>query len=386
MLFEGQLSLHGATGTDPCEVSTRMNHPLFPVIARSLSPSRVIGVVLAIPILLSPLWAQAPTLGTAAGFAVLGGVAVTNTGPSNITGDVGVSPGIALVGFPPATVTGTVHVGDAVAAQAQADTTIAYNALAGAACNTNLTGQDLGGLTLVPGVYCYSTSAQLTGTVTLNGLGNPQSVFIFQIGSTLTTASGAAVNLINGAEACKVFWQVGSSATLGSATTFAGTIIALASITMVNGATLEGRALARTAAVTLDTNDIQFPSMAEWHNYGFGWPGTFGIPSLTLSAPPVIGTTVNLIVQNSYVVPTYGLLLWGDGPVVIPTAFGGSLMVQQILSWPQPIGLGMFSIPMAIPNDPSLICIGFNLQILEYDKGASHFVSFTPGLHIELGL
>ncbi|MDO8348946.1 MAG: ice-binding family protein [Planctomycetota bacterium] len=329
---------------------------------------------------------QAPPLGTAATFAVLGGSTVTNSGPSAITGDVGVWPGLAMTGFPPATVTGTIHAGDAIAAQAQADTTIAYNALAGAACNTNLTGQDLGGLTLVGGVYCFSTSAQLTGTVTLNGSGNPNSVFIFQIGTTLTTASGSSVNLVNGAEACKVFWQVGSSATLGSTTAFAGTIIALASITMVGGATLQGRALARNGATTLDTNAIQFPSMAEWHNYGFGWPGTFGIPSFVLSAPPVIGTTVNLVVQNTYVVPTYGLLLWGGGPVVIPTAFGGSLMAQPLLSWPQPLALGLQVIPMAIPLDPALVCFGFNLQILVYDKGASHFAAFTRGLHIEIGL
>jgi len=330
--------------------------------------------------------ATAPPLGTAAGFALLGGSTISNIGPSVVTGNLGVYPGIALVGFPPGVVNGTTHVGDAVAMQAQADATIAYNALAGNACNTNLTGQDLGGMTLIPGVYCFSSSAQLTGTVTLNGLGNSQSVFIFQIGSTLTTSSAASVNLINGADACKIFWQVGSSATLGSGSSFVGTIISQASITMVNGTTLAGRALARNGAVTMDTNDVQFPSMAEWYNYGFGWPGTNGIPSLILSGPPVIGTTINMLVENSFTIPTYGWLLWGDGPVVIPTAYGGSLMVQEIFSWPQPIGLGVFSIPLVIPNDPSLICISFNLQVLEYDKGASHFVSFTPGLHIRFGL
>jgi len=371
-----------------------MNHVFTTPVLASRSdcamPRRVLGLLLAAcPFLAAtPAFAQAtaPSLGTAVNFAILGGATVTNTGASHITGDVGVAPGSTLVGFGSAIVNGTLHVGDAVAAQAQADTTVAYNALAGAACNTILSGQDLGGMTLIPGVYCFSTSAQLTGTVTLDGLGNDRSVFIFKIASTLTTASGSAVNLVNGAEACRVFWQVGSSATLGSTTAFAGTIIALASVTMVTGTTLAGRALARTGAVTLDTNDVVFPALAEWHNYGFGWPGTLGIPSLTLSARPILGTTPQMLVQNSYGHPTFGLLLWGDGPVVIPTAFGGSLMVQPVFLWPQPIGVGLYPIPMPIPLDPALICVAVDIQILEYDKGASHFVSFTPGLHVEFGL
>jgi Ice-binding-like len=199
--------------------------------------------------------ATAPSLGAAGSFAVLGASTVTCTGASAITGDVGVSPGSAITGFPPCTLTGTLHAADAVSLQAQANATTAYNELVGAACTTDLTGQDLGGMTLSPGVYCFSSSAQLTGTLNLSGGG----IYIFQIGSTLTTASGSAV-LINSAQPCDassdVFWQVGSSATLGTTTAFAGNILALASITMTTGATLDGRAIALNGAVTMDTNTI----------------------------------------------------------------------------------------------------------------------------------
>jgi hypothetical protein len=201
--------------------------------------------------------AQAPvSLGTADSFGVLGGSAVTNTGPTVVNGDLGVSPGTAVTGFPPGTVNGTTHAADAAAAQAQSDLTTAYNDAAGRACNTALTGQDLGGLTLTSGAYCFSSSAQLTGTLTLDAQGDPNAVFIFQIGSTLTTASGSNVNLINGAQSCNVFWQVGSSATLGTTTTFRGNILALTSITATTGATVDGRLLARNGAVTLDSNTV----------------------------------------------------------------------------------------------------------------------------------
>jgi hypothetical protein len=199
----------------------------------------------------------APTLGAASSFAVLGGQTVTNTGPTIVNGDLGVSPGSAVTGFPPGIVVGgTIHAGDAVAGQAQSDTTIAYNNLAGQPCDTDLTGQDLGGMTLTPGVYCFSTSAQLTGTLTLDAEGDPNAVFIFQIGSTLTTASNSTIALINGASACNVFFQVGSSATVGTSTTFEGNILALTSITLNTGASVSARTLARNGAVTLDNNLI----------------------------------------------------------------------------------------------------------------------------------
>ncbi|HEV7509953.1 MAG TPA: IPTL-CTERM sorting domain-containing protein [Thermoanaerobaculia bacterium] len=191
-------------------------------------------------------------------FAVLGGSTVTNTAtPTVVTGDLGVSPGSAVTGFPPGIVTGgTIHAADAVAAQAQSDLTTLYTNLANTACNTDLTGQDLGGLTLTPGVYCFSTSAQLTGTLTLNAQGNSAARFIFKIGSTLTTASASSVVLINSASSCGVFWQIGSSATLGTGTTLAGNIVALTSVTLNTGASVNGRALARNGAVTLDNSHV----------------------------------------------------------------------------------------------------------------------------------
>jgi type VI secretion system secreted protein VgrG len=187
-------------------------------------------------------------------------------------GDLGVSPGNAVTGFPPGIVNGTIHAGDPVALQAQTDLTAAYNAAAAAPCTTDLTGQDLGGLTLTPGVYCFSSSAGLTGTLTLNAQGNPNAVFIFQIGSSLTTASNSSVVMTNGGSLCSnVFWQVGSSATLGTGTRFGGNILALETITLTTGSTLSGRALARTGAVTLDTSSVggclsitEIPTLSGW--------------------------------------------------------------------------------------------------------------------------
>ena len=198
--------------------------------------------------------AVAPPLGNASSFAVVGASTVTNTGPTIVNGDLGVSPGTAVVGFPPGIVNGTIEAGTGAALAAQTSITAAYNQLAGQVCDIDLTGQNLGGLTLTPGAYCFSSSAQLTGTLTLDGLGNPGSVWVFQIGSTLTTASGSSVQFVNGGQACGAFWQVGSSATLGTTTAFAGNILALASITLTTGATNSGAAFARNGAVTMDSN------------------------------------------------------------------------------------------------------------------------------------
>jgi len=201
--------------------------------------------------------AQAPVgLGTTGSFGVLGGSTVTNTGPTVVNGDLGVSPGSAVTGFPPGTVNGAIHAADAVAGQAKADLVTAYDDAAGRACNTGLTGQDLGGMTLTGGVYCFTSSAQLTGTLVFDAQGNPDAVLIFQIASALTTASASTVSLINGAQSCNIFWQVGSSATLGTTTTFRGNVFALTSISAQTGATVDGRLLARNAATTLDSNTI----------------------------------------------------------------------------------------------------------------------------------
>jgi hypothetical protein len=202
------------------------------------------------------LMAVAPSLGAAGSYGVVGSSTVTNTGPTVVNGDLGVSPGTAVTGFPPGIVNGTINAGNAASLAAQTSITAAYNQLAGQACNVNLTGTDLGGLTLTPGVYCFSTSAQLTGNLTLNGLGNPGSVWVFQIGSTLTTASSASVSFINGGQSCGAFWQVGSSATLGTTTGFSGNVLALASITLNTGATSSGGLFARNGAVTLDSNVV----------------------------------------------------------------------------------------------------------------------------------
>ena len=203
------------------------------------------------------LAATQPALGTAINFAVLAGSTITNTGSSVITGNLGLQPGTSVTGFPPGTVTGVQHIADAVAVQAQTDLATGYTEAASASPTSNLSGQDLGGKNLTPGVYSFSSSAQLTGSLTLSGNG----VYVFQIGSTLTTASNSVVLLSNGAQACAVYWQVGSSATLGSATHFQGNLMALTSITLDTGANiLTGRALARNGALTLDSNQITPPS------------------------------------------------------------------------------------------------------------------------------
>lgn len=198
-------------------------------------------------------------LGEAANFAVLAGSTVTNTGPTSLFGDVGVSPGTAITGFPPGTFSGSLHSNDATSIQAQADALSAYNILAGLAPTQILTGQDLGGLTLTPGVYFFSSTAQLTGTLTLDGQGQVNPLFVFQIGSSLTTASNSSIFETNGADWSNVYFQVGSSATLGTNTTFEGNIIAMVSDTLTTGATVEGSVIALTGAVTLDSNVVVVP-------------------------------------------------------------------------------------------------------------------------------
>ncbi len=189
------------------------------------------------------------------GFSVLAGSTVTNTGSTTVSGDVGVSPGTAVTGFPPGLASGAIHSADSAAAQAQAALTAGYIDAAGRSGGTSVSG-DLVGRTLTAGVYTSTSSLALSGDVTLDAQGNPAAVFVFQIGSTLTTGSGSHVILANGASACNVFWQVGSSATLGTNSVFKGNILALTSITITTGVNLQGRALARNGAVTLDSDVI----------------------------------------------------------------------------------------------------------------------------------
>src|SRR5271166_1551984 len=221
-------------------------------------------------------------LGSAASFSVLAGSTVTNTGPTTMWGDLGLSPGSSVTGAPH--VLGQTHVDDAVAIAAKNDLTTAYNDAASRPSNGSA-GTDLAGQVFLPGVRTASSSLLLSsGSVTLDAQGNPDAVFIFQIGSTLTTASNTSVTLVNGAQACNVFWQVGSSATLGTGTSFVGTVMALESISANTAATIHGRLLARTGAVTLDTNTITTSNCASSvSGSGGGAETPNGVP------PPGIG-------------------------------------------------------------------------------------------------
>jgi uncharacterized protein with beta-barrel porin domain len=266
--------------------------------------------------LTSPSHAQAPSLLTAGSFGVLAGSTVTNTGSTVINGNVGVSPGSAITGFPPGIVNGATHAADAVAAQAQVDDTNAYNVLAGRPITTNLTGQDLGGKTLIAGVYGFNTSAQLTGTLTLNGQGNPNSVFIINVGSTLTTASGSSISLINGAQGGNVFFRVGSSATLGTSTSFVGDILALTSITLNTSAKIIcGDALAQNGAVTLDTNTITTCTTTTAS-------ASSVLPSSTTGNQRAVANSIDTFVRNGGTLPpAFASLLSFLSPSQLPSAF-----------------------------------------------------------------
>jgi len=223
---------------------------------------RWIWLVMAVAAVM-PAFGSSINLETAATFGVLGASTVTNTGATVINGDLGLYPGTSITGFPPGSVTGTTHDTDAVAEEAQADALSAYGTLAGLASNVNLTGQDLGGLTLTPDVYTYDSSAQLTGQLTLNFEGLSDQDIVFQIGSTLTTASASSILITNPGIDDSVYWQVGSSATLGTTTAFYGTIIADTSITLDTNATIAcGNAIALNGAVTMDTNTVSTGSCA----------------------------------------------------------------------------------------------------------------------------
>ncbi|MDP9115281.1 MAG: ice-binding family protein, partial [Acidobacteriota bacterium] len=319
-------------------------------------------------------WAQtAPPMGTARSFGVLGASTVTNTGNTAIIGDAGVSPGSAIVGFPPGTVSGTIHAADGTAAQAQVDALAAYNFLAAEACTVNLTGTDLGTVTLTPGVYCFDTSAQLTGTLHLNALGDPNAVFVFRIGSTLTTAPNSAV-ILSGGSPCGVYFQVGSSATLGTGTQYAGNIFALTSITITTGASVSGGSYALNGAVTMDTNaatacqgtlqvcKVAGSGVAQGTSFSFNvagillsiptgaGPGGSCGPALVVPALPATiaetlpsGTTLSSVST----LPGAGLLISSDlaaGTAVVAVNPGGQTIATFVDTIPPPPNSGFLQI------------------------------------------
>jgi len=261
----------------------------------------------------SALASTAPGLGTAGSFAILAGTpSITNTGPSVISGSVGIFPAASIIGFPPctapcATVTnGTVQAGTPAVGTAKSDLTTAYGVAASSPCNFNESNRNLGTQTLTPGTYCQTTAPTLTGVLTLSGNG----VFIFQIGSTLITAPGASVVLINGAQPCNVFWQVSSSATLDTTTSFVGTIMALTDIHMNNGVTLQGRALARNGTATFINDTITAPTVC--------------------NAPTVAGPTTTVVLPGSTGIP---LEMRGEFPWLLLLGFGaGAAAVVMGLS------------------------------------------------------
>jgi hypothetical protein len=280
--------------------------------------------------LVSAAQAASVGLGTADSFAVLAGSTVTNTGRSVISGDLGVTPGAAVTGFPPGLVTaGTIHAADAVALQAQGDLTTAYNDAASRP-STSAVSADLAGRTLTSGVYTSATSLGLSGDLTLDGQGDPNAVFVFQAGSTLTAGASSRVLFIGGAQACNVFWQVGSSATIGSGSAFAGNILALTSISMTTGATLYGRALARNGAVTLDTNTIT-TSTCVTPPAGSTPPSASGTAVSTSTGQPVTvtlngtdatGAPLTFVITGAPAHGTLGPINQGPGTVTYTPAAG----------------------------------------------------------------
>ncbi len=306
---------------------------------RTLGPLLAGGVMAAIFLLTQSkpvLAASAVPLGAASSFAVLGATpSVTNTGATIVTGDLGVSPAASVTGFPPGTVVGTVHVANAVAAAAQASNVTAYGQLAAQACNVTFAAPtDMAGMTLTPGVYCFASSAANSGLLRLDAGGDTSAVWIFRTASTLTTGSGSSVVPIGGGQACNVFWQIGSSATLGTGTSMVGNILALASITLTTGTTLSGRALAQTGAVTLDTNSVAVcaagpvinatnPTLAKAFNPTSIMTGGVSTLTVTLSNP---NTTIATLTTSLLDTLPPGVLI-APSPNGSTTCGGGTTVV-----------------------------------------------------------
>lgn len=262
----------------------------------SVSGTASAGIVPAVP------------LATAGNYSVLGATTVTNTNPSVLGQSVGLSPGPSIVGFPPGIVLApaTIEAANATTLQAQLDLTTAYVDAAGRSVEFPSTNPDLVGLTLVPGVYAAASKAPLglSGQLVLDGQGDPNAVFVFQTDSTLITGSGSTISLINGASECNVFWQVGSSATLGSGSLFVGTILALASVTVQNGTVVHGRALARTGAVTLDNDVFTSPSCAPSTDTSPTATAPTTAPTTTVATPTTTAPPVTTVPLDGTAAPS----------------------------------------------------------------------------------
>lgn len=289
-------------------------------------------------------------LATAGDFAVLAGSTITNTGLTTIDGDVGLHPGSSVTGFGPGadsvTLTGATHIADAVAAQAKIDLGNAYDEAASRPATE--IGTELGGARLTAGIYdSASGTFAITGTLTLDAEHDPDAVFVFQTQSTLITASASIVNLINGADACNIFWQVGSSATLGTFSSFQGSILAMASITVTTGVSIVGRTLARSGAVTLDTNTIASSSC----NSSASATPTAAPTAIPTAAPTAIPTAAPTAIPTDAPVPTPIVSLPTatptDGPTAVPT------MPVPVVPVPVPVATPTSELP--VPAGPVLV-------------------------------
>ncbi len=288
-------------------------------------------------------------LGTAAPYSVLAGSTVTNTGPTSLSGELGVSPGTAITGFPPGVAGGATHAGDANAASAQSSLTTAYLDAAGRAPTGTSLGSALAGGTFLAGVYNASSSLDVSGAVTLDGEGDPNAVFVFQVGASLTTASSTSIVLTGNAQACNVFWQVGASATLGTTTTFAGSVLAQTSISVGTGTTVAGRALARDGAVTLDTTVFTDPSCVST-------PTTTTVTATPATAGGTTTVTATVAAPGA-ATPTGTVTFTADGAVVGTAPVG-------------PDGVASITLPVGTATDVTLGAT--------YDGSGSYAPSMAP--------
>jgi hypothetical protein len=306
-------------------------------------------VVVSAPSASAASYEDAVGLGSADPYSVLAGSTVTNTGPTSLSGELGVSPGTAITGFPPGVAGGATHAGDANAASAQSSVTTAYVDAAGRPPTGTTLGSALAGGTLLAGVYNAGSSLDVSGAVTLDGEGDPNAVFIFQVGASLTTASSTSIVLTGNAQACNVYWQVGASATLGTTTTFAGTVLAQNSVSVGTGTTVAGRALARVGAVTLDNNVFTDPACVSTTT------------TTTVTATPATAggsTTVTATVAApGAATPTGTVTFTAEGAVVGTAPIG-------------PDGVASITLPVGTPGDVTFVAT--------YEGSGSYAPSTSP--------